>query len=204
MAKEYLDKSGLTYLWGKLKNTFLLVSNKYTRSSAGTLDWTSTTDGDAKVIMKSALAFWNGAYSGTSSNLKYSINGEIVGASTINNYANQLAKAETVYTGAITFNADITTQTTNVLKRKGNMVQCEIRFSAPATRVSGQAIGTIPSGYRPLQRMYANGVRAWAVQATAPIAIDTDGAIKFMNEAFASSASYVIAVTWITNDSYPS
>jgi hypothetical protein len=47
------------------------LSDKYTRSSAGTLDWTNTTDGDAKVIAKSALAFWNGAYNGTSSNLAY-------------------------------------------------------------------------------------------------------------------------------------
>lgn len=47
------------------------LSDKYTRSSAGTLDWTDTTEGDAKVIAKSALAFWNGAYSGTSSNLSY-------------------------------------------------------------------------------------------------------------------------------------
>lgn len=47
------------------------LSNKYTRSSVGTLDWTDTTEGDAKVITKSALTFWNGAYSGTSSNLAY-------------------------------------------------------------------------------------------------------------------------------------
>ena len=45
------------------------LDDKYTRSSVGTLDWTSQTDGDAKVIAKSALAFWNGAYSGSSSNL---------------------------------------------------------------------------------------------------------------------------------------
>lgn len=83
MAKEYLDKSGLTYLWGKLKDTFLLVSNKYTRSSAGALDWTNNAEGDAKIIMKSALAFWNGAYNGTSSNLKYSANGEILGKSNV-------------------------------------------------------------------------------------------------------------------------
>ena len=43
----------------------------YIRSSAGGLDWTNTIEGNQKVIMKSALAFWNGAYSGTSSNLTY-------------------------------------------------------------------------------------------------------------------------------------
>lgn len=47
------------------------LSDKYTRSSTGGLDWTNQTDGDAKVIAKSALAFWNGTYNGTASNLAY-------------------------------------------------------------------------------------------------------------------------------------
>ena len=180
-------------------------------SSIASTDSTTHSDfankGTAKAYVPDMrfIAFWNGGYDSTgASNLSRCASGAIIGSNTINNYANQLAKAETVYTGAITWNSSITTQTTNVLKRKGNMVQCEIRFSAPATRVSNQAIGTIPTGYRPLQRMYVNGVRAWAVQATAPILINTDGEIKFMNEAFAASASYVIAVTWITDDNYPS
>ena len=41
---------------------------KYTRSSVGDLGWRS---GNQDVIAKSALAFWNGAYSSTSSNLAY-------------------------------------------------------------------------------------------------------------------------------------
>ena len=49
----------------------LATSAAYTRSSAGTCDWSNQTDGNAKVIMKSALAYWNGAYSGTNSNLAY-------------------------------------------------------------------------------------------------------------------------------------
>ena len=59
------------------------LSDKYTRSSVGTLDWTNQTDGDAKVIAKSALAFWNGAYSGTNSNLSYCSAGRIVGRNQI-------------------------------------------------------------------------------------------------------------------------
>lgn len=55
---------------------------RYTRSNAGDLAWSSQADGDAKVIMKSALAFWNGAYNGTGSNLRYSANGEIIGTNT--------------------------------------------------------------------------------------------------------------------------
>ena len=57
------------------------LSDKYTRSSAGDLGWTSTADGDAKVIAKSALAFWNGAYSGNSSNLSKCSSGNIIGSS---------------------------------------------------------------------------------------------------------------------------
>lgn len=43
----------------------------YTRSSLGDIGWVSQTDGDAKVISKSALAYWNGRHSGSSSNLQY-------------------------------------------------------------------------------------------------------------------------------------
>lgn len=59
---------------------------RYTRSNAGDLAWSSQADGDAKVIMKSALAFWNGAYNGTGSNLKYSNNGEILGKNIVKDW----------------------------------------------------------------------------------------------------------------------
>lgn len=56
------------------------LSDKYTRSSAGDLGWTNQTDGNAKVIAKSALAFWNGAYSGNGSNLSKCSTGNIIGS----------------------------------------------------------------------------------------------------------------------------
>lgn len=56
------------------------LSDKYTRSSAGDLGWTNQTDGDAKVIAKSALAFWNGAYNGNGSNLSKCSTGNIIGS----------------------------------------------------------------------------------------------------------------------------
>ena len=62
------------------------LSDKYTRSSAGDIQWTNQTDGDAKVMAKSGVAFWNGAYNGTSSNLKYSVNGEILGKTNVKDY----------------------------------------------------------------------------------------------------------------------
>lgn len=59
------------------------LSDKYTRSSAGDLDWTNQTDGDAKVIAKSALAFWNGAYNGDGSNLSKCSDGTIIGSKSV-------------------------------------------------------------------------------------------------------------------------
>lgn len=50
------------------------VSDKYTKSSAGHLDWP---DNQSSVITKAALAFWNGCCSASDSNLQYSKNGEI-------------------------------------------------------------------------------------------------------------------------------
>lgn len=47
----------------------IALSDKYTRSSVGGLDWSNQTDGNAKIISKSALAFWNGSYDGSTSNL---------------------------------------------------------------------------------------------------------------------------------------
>lgn len=54
-----------------IKYWAVALTDKYTRSSVGHLDWSNQTDGNAKVIAKSALAFWNGCYSGTNSNLTY-------------------------------------------------------------------------------------------------------------------------------------
>ena len=87
----------------------ILLADRYTRSSAGDLNWTSTTEGDSKAIMKSALAFWTGAYSGTSSNLRYSSAGQIIGRNQIC-YAN--SRVDTFSNGEISIpfaNLGITT-----------------------------------------------------------------------------------------------
>ena len=62
------------------------TSDKYTRTSAGGLDWSNQTDGDAKVIAKSALAFWDGTYNGTGSNLSKCAAGTILGTNTVADY----------------------------------------------------------------------------------------------------------------------
>lgn len=79
-----LNSSGVNLASGKYlingSDWAIALSDKYTRSSAGDLNWSSTTEGDAKVIAKSALAFWNGAYSGNSSNLSKCSTGNIIGS----------------------------------------------------------------------------------------------------------------------------
>lgn len=77
----------------------LATSDKYTRSSAGGLDWTNNTEGDTKVIMKSALAFWNGSYNGITSNLSRCTQGQIIGRNQIC-YAN--SRVDTFSSGKIT------------------------------------------------------------------------------------------------------
>lgn len=56
------------------------LTDKYTRSNAGGLDWVDTSEGDSKVISKSALAFWNGTYNGSASNLSKCSTGNIIGS----------------------------------------------------------------------------------------------------------------------------
>lgn len=58
------------------------TSDKQSYSSASSLNWNSlSATQKAMVPTIQGLAFWNGAYDGSSSNLKYSANGEICGKS---------------------------------------------------------------------------------------------------------------------------
>lgn len=47
------------------------LTTKKIRANIGTLDWTTNANGDVTIATVSLLAFWNGAFSGTSSNLAY-------------------------------------------------------------------------------------------------------------------------------------
>ena len=99
--KITMNKSGAVTYGVDEPSSFLsaLSMNKYTRSSSGALDWSNQTDGDSKVIMKSALAFWNGCYSGTASNLSRCTQGQIIGRNQIC-YAN--SRVDTFSSGLIT------------------------------------------------------------------------------------------------------
>lgn len=101
------------------------------------------------------------------------------------------------------WNSDITTHQDGYLERRGDVVYAYLRFSAPATVVSGQGICTIPTGYRPTHVCHYTATRAWAIQATAPVSVGTGGAVAFINTAFNASANYVLCQTWFTDDAFP-
>ncbi|MBQ1570045.1 MAG: hypothetical protein IIZ78_02880 [Clostridiales bacterium] len=124
---------------------------RYTRSSAGTLDWSSQADGDAKVIMKSALAFWNGAYNGTGSNLKYSANGEIVGTNT--------GLGKTTWTP--TSGSSYSSYGGCYYEKYGRVVHVHVGVSGLTTGTA-TVIYTLPSGHRPSTTVFAHGTGgAW-------------------------------------------
>ena len=65
------------------------TSDKQSYSSASSLSWNSlSADQKAMVPTIQGLAFWNGAYDGSSSNLKYSANGSIIGTGNLSSSGN--------------------------------------------------------------------------------------------------------------------
>lgn len=108
-------------------------------------------------------------------------------------------------TGITNFwNSAITTRTSALLRRSGRTTMCYLRFAAPSTAQSGQAIATIPTGYRPTIAIATSAIEAWIKNANAPVTITSSGAVAFVNTAFTTSATYIICATWITGDAYPS
>lgn len=108
-------------------------------------------------------------------------------------------------TGITNFwNSAITTRTSALLRRTGRTVMCYIRFASPSTATSGQAIATIPTGYRPTIAIATSAIEAWVKNANAPVTISSAGTVAFVNTAFTTSATYIICATWITGDAYPS
>lgn len=78
--------------WGTAK-TILDTSNfgqKKTLSAVGASGWTNNATDDILIPSMSMIAYWNGAYTGTSSNLRYCANGEMIGT---NNLSSKLPAA---------------------------------------------------------------------------------------------------------------
>lgn len=144
----------------------LSASDKYTRSSAGTLDWTNNAEGDTKIMMKSGVAYWNGAYSGTSSNLKYSANGEIIGTNT--------ATSKTTFTP--TSGSSYSSYGGCYYEKWGKVVHVHIGVSG-LTASTATNIYTLPTGYRPTSPIFAYGTSgSW--NSIAYVEIRTDGVIN--------------------------
>ena len=144
----------------------LSTSDKYTRSSAGTLDWTNNAEGDTKIMMKSGVAYWNGAYSGTSSNLKYSANGEIIGTNT--------ATSKTTFPP--TSGSSYTNYGGCYYEKWGKVVHVHIGVSG-LTASTATDIYTLPTGYRPSSPIFTYGTSGtW--NSIAYVEIRTDGVIN--------------------------
>ena len=144
----------------------LSTSDKYTRSSAGTLDWTNNAEGDTKIMMKSGVAYWNGAYSGTSSNLKYSANGEIIGTNT--------ATSKTTFPP--TSGSSYTNYGGCYYEKWGKVVHVHIGVSG-LTASTATDIYTLPAGYRPTSPIFTYGTSgSW--NSIAYVEIRTDGVIN--------------------------
>ena len=119
---------------------------RYTRSSAGGLDWTNTADGDNKVIMKSALAFWNGSYDGATSNLSRCSAGAIIGDNT------SIGKT----TWSPTSGSSYSNYGGCYYEKYGRVVHVHVGVSGLTAGTSTQ-IYTLPSGYKPSSTIFAHG-----------------------------------------------
>lgn len=108
------------------------------------------------------------------------------------------------YSGEVTFNSEITTVTTNQIRRIGRMVQLNIRFTTPSTLTSNFSIGTLPTGFRPMLTTYAVGQIAWSKDSNAIVAISSAGNIGFVNQAYEANKSYIVSATWLTTNVFPS
>lgn len=130
----------------------LLTSlDRYTRSSAGGLDWTNNTEGDTKVIMKSALAFWNGSYNGTTSNLSRCVSGAIIGDNT--------SIGKTTWTP--TSGSSYSNYGGCYYEKYGRVVHVHVGVSG-LTAGTSTNIYTLPSSHRPSSPVYAHGTGgAW-------------------------------------------
>ena len=85
---------------GSLNGNAVNVTERYTRTTRGDLDYGANNN---YLIDKAALAFWNGAYADTTSNLTYCANGTIVGTT-----GNQTIGGNKTFSGAATVKGKFT------------------------------------------------------------------------------------------------
>lgn len=96
----HMNKSGALSYSVSDGEAFAAAIGKYARSSTGTLDWGSNNE---YLLTKSAIAYWNGCYSGTASNLQYCDRGRF-GTIVTKGSGDYLPIGGGTITGAIGFN----------------------------------------------------------------------------------------------------
>lgn len=80
---KFLDENGNSSFPGTINGYTLRAAcskNLLNRNSTGDSAWTNQTDGESAVPTKAFIAYWNGAYSGTNSNLSVCSRGYMVGS----------------------------------------------------------------------------------------------------------------------------
>ena len=102
-------------------------------TSNGPLGWTS--DIGTNLTTLNTIAYWNGAYTGTNSNLKYSTNGEIIGTNNISSqsvkYATTAGSANAVAWGNVTGKPSTFTPASHIheyLPLSGGTVSGDVTF----------------------------------------------------------------------------
>lgn len=179
---------------------------KYTRSSVGALDWGTNND---YLIAKSALAYWNGAYSGTTSNLVYCNKGAFGTFATKNSLA--AADIPSLDAGKITSGTFARARIENTAwaylvgsastVASGNYVrwrmvagivflQVYYRSGAGLAAGASKSIGNIPANYRPSSIVESTGYLGSGNASPCDIWVETNGNVYIITATAASSKFY--------------
>lgn len=110
----HMNKSGALSYSVSDGLAFATAIGKYARSSVGTLDWGSNNE---YLLTKSAIAHWNGCYSGTSSNLQYCDRGRF-GTIVTKGSGDYLPITGGTLTGGLRANVNSTGETTIIAQRQ--------------------------------------------------------------------------------------
>lgn len=222
MAKYYLNKTGLSHLWSKIKTYFLPLSG-------GTIS--STTGGPLKINRTNATSntqvscidylfdgeragligfFKDGKCvirndNGNMVTIDKSGNGTFAGtvtATSFNGNATSATKLQaTAWTAVPTTGAVAMSSNSLTYKKVGQIifVRGSVKFSSAE---SGPTIGTLPSGCRPTQTMFMTGWSGDKVSAYG-IVVDTNGVIALQSPStspgwFSTGTSFHVDISFVT------
>jgi hypothetical protein len=105
-----------------------------TLTGKSTSGWTNNATDDKIIPTMSFIAYWNGAYSGTSSNLTYCVQGTIIGSNNIGsqsvNYATSAGSATSATTATKLGTIDVGAATRPIYLKAGTPTNCTWETSA--------------------------------------------------------------------------